>query len=336
MAARSRTPMKDELAPFNIKKIEGLDSRQSKGSGSFGSVYQVTVNGYPCIAKRLHNILVGQRVSDEERQSIRRRFRDECILLSQLRHPNVVQFIGVHCGESKDDLTLVMEGLYFDLEECLSTHRDIPLPIKLTILLDVSYGLLCLHSQIPALIHRDLKAGNVLLTNDMRAKVADLGVSKILDLHPLSHLTQTVCPGTQGVMPPEALVEKPSYTTQLDNFSFGTLILHVVNHEFPVAYDTDDFQKGKLHIAERRIALNKMGKAHCLYPLVVQCLLDDPQKRPATVQITQALEALCKEHPKQFQDVIRMYEEIKQLKKVINILWFCTSLIPRLSQLNEA
>ena len=309
--------MSDELAPFVLSNVQGFDANQPKGSGSWGCVYQVTVNGFPCIAKRLHDILVGRHVTAQERASIRRRFRDECILLSRLRHPNVVQFIGVHYGRDQDDLTLVMEGLYMDLDRCLKVY-DVPLalPIKLAILLDVAYGLLYLHTQNPPIIHRDLTAGNVLLTNDLRAKLADLGVSKILDLHPRSQAAQTICPGTLGAMPPEALTEQPHYNTKLDDFSFGTLALHIVNQEFPIFYDVDRYERGKKHIAMRRKAIGQMGETHVLRPIVIQCLQDDPQKRPTTADIRASLEQLTRQHPKQFKDVVEMYGAMEGMRKV--------------------
>ena len=308
MAVDSRS-RKNDLSPFYVRNVEGMDLKQAKGSGSYGSVYQVTVNGFPCIAKRLHDILVGpQHVNPEERLAISSRFREECMLLSQLRHPNIVQFIGVHCGRRQDDLTLLMEGLYMDLEQCLTVHSSVPLPIRLQILLDVAYGLLYLHSQSPPIVHRDLKASNVLLTSDMRAKLADLGVSKILEVHPLSEVVRSACPGTPGVMPPEALVEKPSYTTKLDIFSFGTLILHVVNHEFPMPFETDTFERGKQHITKRMSSLKKMGEAHCLYPLVIRCLQDAPQRRPSTAEVCSDLRDLSKELPRKFENILTMYE----------------------------
>ena len=312
--------MSDELAVYALRDVQGLGTSQPKDSGSWGCVYQVTVNGYPCIAKRLHDILIGQEVTAQERASIRRRFRYECVLLSRMRHPNVVQFIGVHYGRDQDDLTLVMEGLYMDLDKCMKhvKVRDIPLalPIKLAILLDVAYGLLYLHTQNPPIVHRDLTAGNVLLTNDLTAKLADLGVSKILDLHPRSQATQTVCPGTLGAMPPEALIETPIYNAKLDVFSFGTVMLHVVNQEFPIFYDVDRYERGKKHIAMRMRAIGKMGETHVLRPLVLQCLQDDPQRRPSTADVRASLERLTREHPKQFKDVIEMYAAMEEMEKV--------------------
>ena len=152
--------------------------------------------------------------------------------------------MGVCYGKTlTGELSLAMEKLYTDLEKCLNDYRIIPLPIQLSILLDVAYGLLYLHSHNPPIIHRDVKASIVLLTTDMRAKLADLGVSKILNVHPLSEAARTMCPGASGVMPPEALMENPLYTTKLDDFSFGTLVLHIVNHEFPVPFETFDLER---------------------------------------------------------------------------------------------
>ena len=113
--------------------------------------------------------------------TIRERFRTECLLLSRIRHPNIVQFLGVHYGPNSSDLTLVLEHLHMDLEQCFATYPQMPLSIKLGVLEDVSYDLLHLHTRKPPIFHRDLTASNILVTPDMRAKIADLGVSRLLD-----------------------------------------------------------------------------------------------------------------------------------------------------------
>ena len=186
----------DDLTPFVLENVKGLDS-EMKGSGAYGAVYEVTVNGVTRIAKRLHDILVIQ-ISRQERTSIQHRFAAECVLLSKLRHPNVVHFVGVHYGTSANDLSLVMECLHTDLAKfLLHFSGEIPLSIKLSILLDVSYGLLYFHTHTPPIIHRDLSANNVLLTTDLRAKIADLGVAKLLDRQRQAAIVQTQAPGSQ-------------------------------------------------------------------------------------------------------------------------------------------
>ena len=133
------------LQQFVLKGVKGLDKRREKGRGSYGAVYEVELNRVPCIAKRLHDILVGkgqeEPVSKAGKSEMLRRFCEECVLLSGLRHPNVVQFMGVHYGGSDEaDISLIMEYMHMDLEHCMKTYPDIPLPYKTSILRDVAYG----------------------------------------------------------------------------------------------------------------------------------------------------------------------------------------------------
>lgn len=298
-----------------IERLEKLGT--VRGKGCFGAVYEVRVNGFPCLAKRLYDILSDQVVPKDTRPTIQDRFMQECRLLSGLRHPNIVQFIGVHYGRSKGDVSLVMEGLHSDLEVFLESQLDVPLFLKLRILLDTSDALVYLHNHSPPIIHRDVKAANVLLTSDMRAKLGDLGVSKLLHFHPLEATIHTKCPGSLGIMPPEALQEQPMYDTQLDVFSFGTLVLHTVNQEFPMAYEVGQSKKkGEMQIAKRQHAIDRMGKDHCLHNVVLQCLQDVAKKRPRIIDVQKTLDKLCRKHPSRFATSYDMYQEIGSLEMV--------------------
>ena len=90
-----------------------------------------------------------------------------------------------------------------------------PEEINYSILEDVAVGLQYLHDRQDPIIHRDLSANNVLLTGDMRAKISDLGVAKILNTNPIRMSTMTKTPGTQCYMPPEAMVHKPRYNIKV-------------------------------------------------------------------------------------------------------------------------
>ena len=177
------------LSPFRVQ-VEGIHEaaeaeERRVGAGSFGYVFPVTVGGVQRIAKKLHSSFVDPQVSDRQRESITSKFRDECVILSKLRHPNIVQFIGVHYGRrGKADLMLIMECVSSDMDKFLDpeVHLNIPLPLKLSILLDVSYGLVCLHERNPPIVHRDLTARNILITDKCKAKIADLGVAKVVDI----------------------------------------------------------------------------------------------------------------------------------------------------------
>ena len=177
MATRSDL---DALVP--VVQVEGLGLEENQaGSGAYGCVFRVTVNGRDCIAKKVHHILL-QEQSLGQRESIVTKFRNECHILSVLHHPNIVGFVGVNYGRDKNDISLIMERLHTDLANFVETHRDTNIATRIHILYDVSKGLHYLHCRTPPLIHRDLTAPNILLTEDLTAKIGDLGVSRYVCL----------------------------------------------------------------------------------------------------------------------------------------------------------
>ena len=171
-----------------------------------------------------------------------RRFEEECELLGRLRHPNIVQFLGVHEETGSELPVLMMEYLPTNLSGYLDRHGVLPAEISYGILRDVALGLRYLHEYSPPIVHRDLSANNVLLRANLAAKISDLGVAKILNITP-SQMTlpmSTKAPGTPCYMPPEALVARPRYTKKIDSYSFGVMILHVLCGVWPLP--TDPFQ----------------------------------------------------------------------------------------------
>ena len=288
----------DELAPFVLTNVEGLkgDSEEA-GHGAYGVIYNVTVNGLPYVAKRLHKALVKQVRNSED---IKKKFRSECITLSRLKHPNVVHFIGVQYGRERSDLTLIMECLHCDLSSFLETCPQVPLPLKLSILLDVTYGLLYLHTHDPPVVHRDLTDGNVLVTTCGRAKLADLGMAKLLTPKALMAVNKnTKIPGRLLYMPPETLTENPECTPKIDIFSFGHLSLFTINQEDPeVIIELTNVPrgtkgKGGIQALKRRHALEKVGQDHCMHSLIIRCLHDNPTQRPSSVKLTEKMQELC-------------------------------------------
>ena len=291
-----------------IDKVEGLCEEKERGRGCYGAVYEVRVDGVPCIAKRLHDILVGrgkeEEVDVEQRAAVIGSFQRECVLLSGLRHPNVVQFMGVHCGSDEADISLIMEYMHMDLGDCIKRYPSIPLPYKTSILRDVAYGLAYLHSC--NIIHRDLNAGNILLTESLRAKIADLGVAKLFDRETVRKHTMTVAPGALDFMPPESTASSPNYDCQLDIFSFGHLTVYLVNQKAPIVADrlvtASDVEKKQMQVAKRREALDQMshqlgGSHHPLYSTVVQCLSDTPDQRPTSRDLVKRMEEIYQQHP---------------------------------------
>ncbi len=305
--------MNDELAPYILPQLP--DVGECQGAGSYGSVHNIQLNGISCIAKRIHDILLGQGrekgVNIEDKRAAYEKFYRECLLLSRMHHPNIVQFMGVHYGPRKDygkELTLVMERLYMNLEDCLEQYYNIDMWLKISILLDISQGLLYLHSR--GVVHRDLTAPNILLTTSFHAKIADLGVSRIIDVHPLAASKLSMIPGTLGYMPPEALEENPEYGSALDVFSFGVLMLFVILQKYPQYSEKSvtgiSADRKEIQIQKRMKWIEKLPDPIYIRQLICCCLQDEPEKRPTTAVLNSTLIYFAQQFPKPFVNTIEM------------------------------
>ena len=217
---------------FQLEGVEGPGVEI--GRGSYAVVEEYDFQGLSCVGKSIHPHLYNS-ASIHERETMLERFEGECEMLSQLRHPNIVQFLGVHFNEGSPIPVLIMERLHSTLAACIDRYDKLPDECYYSVLRDVGVGLQYLHGHIPSpIIHRDLTANNVLLTPDLTAKISDLGVAKILNLSPARMTQMTTCPGTPSYMPPEALVARPIYSTKMDVFAFGNLMTHVFCGRWPV------------------------------------------------------------------------------------------------------
>ena len=187
------------LRPFVLSGV--TQTGRKLGEGAYGCVEELSVNGLICAGKRMFDVLVNTENEGADRMI--EKYYDECQLLSSLRHPNIVQFLGICFLESQPASTvnlpvLVMEMLQGSLDHLLENTPDIPLAKKVSILQDVARGLVYLHGHSPAIIHRDLTARNVLLNSAMVAKIADMGNSRMVDMQP-GQLARTMTRGVPGI-----------------------------------------------------------------------------------------------------------------------------------------
>lgn len=125
------------------------------GAGAYGKVFEVEYCGNVFAAKEIHPVLV-QDVGREESEGIKRAFLNECIQSMALGHPNVVTFLGIYTPNIESLLpVLVMERMQESLTSFVVKYRNIPMYVKLSVLLDVSQGLWYLHTHHPPIVHRD-------------------------------------------------------------------------------------------------------------------------------------------------------------------------------------
>ena len=122
------------------------------GMGAYGVVSEVTVNGRKCVAKKLHSVLL-------EAGDCYLNFLEECRILSSLNHPNVVGFVGVQYGYSKNDISLIMEMLHSNLANFIERNPGTSTSDRIHILHD--------DSLTPPLIHCNLCPSSILLTEDV-------------------------------------------------------------------------------------------------------------------------------------------------------------------------
>lgn len=291
-SSRSSALIRRELNRFFLSGVKWM-GRPSLGVGAYGSVEPLELNGMLCAGKKIHDVLVD--VGNEGAEDIAARFVEECKLMSELRHPHVVQFLGLCISPSSPLPILVMEHLYCSLDDLLEGSPDIPLYMKRSILRDVALGLAHLHGRHPAVIHRDLTARNVLLNNNMQAKLADFGVARILNL-PVGKLEATLSrvPGTSTYMPPEVFNREAKYNTAVDIFSYGHLLLFTITQKQPgveaaTYVDSSGRIVARSELERREDSVARLygilGKEHPFVTIVTNCLQTNAALRPTILQV---------------------------------------------------
>lgn len=295
-----------ELKSFIIDQVRlPPDSvSRSLGAGSYGSVELLVVGAYQlkCAGKSIHSVLV--EAENEGVENIKQKFIRECKLMSSLRHPNIVQFLGICFLHDSTLPILLMEYMATNLESFLAVSHNIPVLVKVSILYDVAQGLAYLHSHNPSVIHRDLTATNVLLNSSLLAKITDFGNSRLVDITPDQLAkTMTCAPGTLAYLPPEALNPNPKYDTKLDSFSYGHLALYTMTQVFPMpsapTYLDSETNKviGRSEVERREQFLQSMESndssvCDSIRRLIIDCLCNDPTKRPSSLQILGSIQQL--------------------------------------------
>ena len=290
------------------------------GAGAYGSVEEVAIPGAICAAKKIHEIFLDRsEIPPSEIRKNLAQFVRECQLMSTLRHPNIVQFLGVCFFPGSRLPALVMERLLTSLHDLLDPEIDpppppdapkpfFPLSLKCSILHNVASGLAFLHERSPPIIHRDLSARNVLLNSGMVAKIADLGVARIVPRSMRAAATMTKAPGASVYMPPEALEDKPGqkeeeektskYDASIDVFSFGVVSIFTLTQTFPCQLWAPTYREGRKIIGrselERRehymrMIYSQLREQHPLLQMIERCL-DFTEDRPSIGEVLCLLE----------------------------------------------
>lgn len=283
-----QTPIKCETDHLTIPNdgtdVWEIDPQQLKfeckvASGSYGDLYKGTY----CSQEVAIKVLKAERVNAE----MQREFAQEVYIMRKVRHKNVVQFIGA-CTKppSLCIVTEYMSGgsVYDYLHKQRGTFK---LPSLLKVAIDISKGMNYLHQN--NIIHRDLKAANLLMDENEVVKVADFGVARVK----AQSGVMTAETGTYRWMAPEVIEHKP-YDHKADIFSFAIVLWELLTGKIPYEYLTPlqaavgVVQKG----LRPTIPKNTLPK---LAELLERCWQQDPTLRPDFTEIIAILQQITKE-----------------------------------------
>ncbi|KAE9605993.1 putative protein kinase RLK-Pelle-RLCK-IV family [Lupinus albus] len=218
------------IGNFSFEEIYNSTAKFSPeniiGKGGFGTVYKGKLNdGTLVAAKRAGKDVLNTHFSE---------FKNEIYTLSKIEHLNLVRLYGyVEHGEEK--IVVVEYVSNGTLREHLDGTRGDGLEIghRLDIAIDVAHAITYLHMYTDnPIIHRDIKASNILITENLRAKVADFGFARLSDDPAATHISTEV-KGTAGYMDPEYL-RTYQLTDKSDVYSFGVLLVETMTGRHPI------------------------------------------------------------------------------------------------------
>ncbi|XP_020237385.1 L-type lectin-domain containing receptor kinase S.4 [Cajanus cajan] len=277
------------------KATKGFKDKNLLGFGGFGRVYKG-------VLPKSHIEVAVKRVSHESTQGMQE-FVSEISTIGRLRHRNLVQLLG-WCRK-QNELLLVydfmrngsLDKYLFDEPRVILTWEQ-----RFRIIKGVAWGLVYLHEEWEqTVIHRDVKAGNVLLDGEMNGRLGDFGLAKLYEHGSNPSTTRVV--GTLGYLAPE-LTRTGKPTASSDVFAFGALMLEVACGRRPieakalpeelvlVEWVWERWRVGAaLAVVDSRLGgVFDEVEALLVLRLGLLCSVEAPEKRPSMRQVVRYLE----------------------------------------------
>ncbi|KAM0038401.1 putative protein kinase RLK-Pelle-CR4L family [Helianthus debilis subsp. tardiflorus] len=254
------------------KATNDFDETYSVGSGGYGIVYKAKLDvlNIQCLSSmeglckdelpKINKTVAIKRIFNRADEQGKQGFLSEIELLNSCTHPNIVSLLGFS-RESQEMILVYEYALKGSLSDYLGNSNkmsNLTWVQRIKICLDIAHGINYLHTNMegkPRIIHRDIKSENILLDENMKAMVADFGLSVF---HPRRQQASTVytknIAGTEVYMDPEYLTTF-KYKRESDIYSFGVVLFEVLSGR--VAYDSfylGENIKGLAPIARRRFS----------------------------------------------------------------------------------
>ncbi|BFG17348.1 hypothetical protein CerSpe_036220 [Prunus speciosa] len=292
-----------------IEATNGFSADSLIGCGGFGEVFKATLKDGTSVA--IKKLIRLSCQGDRE-------FMAEMETLGKIKHRNLVPLLG-YCKIGEERLLVYEYMEYGSLEEMLHgrtktrDRRILTWEERKKIARGAAKGLCFLHHNcIPHIIHRDMKSSNVLLDNEMEARVSDFGMARLISALD-THLSVSTLAGTPGYVPPE-YYQSFRCTAKGDVYSFGVVLLELVTGKRPT--DKEDFgdtnlvgwakmkvREGKqMEVIDVELLSVTKGtdeaeaeevKEMVRYlEITLQCVDDFPSKRPNMLQVVAMLREL--------------------------------------------
>ncbi|CAM6111360.1 unnamed protein product [Calypogeia fissa] len=245
----SRKALEGSMSALSLQEVNDATNKFSRkiGEGSFGRVYHGKLPNGQEVAVKVK--------STDSRQGVTE-FSNEVELLSRIHHRNLVSLVGF-CEEGNQQIIIyvyVSNGTLRDHLYGDKTRKPLNWRTRLDIALNAARGIEYLHTDCnPRIIHRDVKSSNILIDENMVAKVCDFGISKQTPEVILSGV-DTLLKGTPGYFDPEYFISQ-RLTQKSDVYSFGVVLLEIISGRHPHVSDLPDGSSGTL-IQWVRIAAN--------------------------------------------------------------------------------
>ncbi|KFK29474.1 hypothetical protein AALP_AA7G138400 [Arabis alpina] len=292
---------------FTYSEVSSITNNFNKviGKGGFGIVYLGSLEDGTEIAVKMINdsSFDKSKGSSSSSSKVSKEFQVEAELLLTVHHRNLASFVG-YCDDGRS-MALIYEYMANgNLQDFLSSDNaeDLSWEKRLHIAIDSAQGLEYLHHGCrPPIIHRDVKTANILLNDNLEAKIADFGLSKVFPEDDLSHVMTAVM-GTPGYVDPE-YYNTFKLNEKSDVYSFGIVLLEIITGRRSIMKTDDGDKMNVVHFVEPFLEigdidgvvdarLNGEFSANSAWKYVevaMSCVKDRGVNRPSTNQIVSDL-----------------------------------------------
>ncbi|XP_054821685.1 calmodulin-binding receptor-like cytoplasmic kinase 3 [Prosopis cineraria] len=280
-----------------VKATHNFSDTLRIGEGGFGTVYRAQLEDGLVVAVK--------RAKREHFETLRTEFSSEVEILAKIDHRNLVKLLG-YIDKGNERLLITEYVANGSLREHLDGLRGNILDFnqRLEIAIDVAHGLTYLHTYAEKqIIHRDVKSSNILLTESMRAKVADFGFARVGPSNSDQTHISTKVKGTVGYLDPEYM-KTYQLTTKSDVYSFGILLLEILTGRRPV-----ELKKPVEERVTLRWAFRKFDEGN------VVALLDPSMKESVNTEVVMKMIELA------FQCAAPVRADRPNMKSVVQQLW---------------